>query len=302
MEKESRNWAELNTDCLIKVFEMVGLESLTLEIPFVCKSWYKASLNPQCWKILRFPPSLCEDEDSWWYDDGFIGRFMDEYRIQNFSVTGCYMHGSYTFGPTPFQDFFGELAKLQQVGSVRDYQSKFEKLLSKVGRLPPSRCPSLKYLGLPSNLLSVHGELIQELISKWKDLQQLFLGDTEFSFKEILIQISLNCKNFNGLSAKGYVGNKEASAIATLLPNINYLWLKETTLPLESLKMILLGCRELVLLDARNCEGFEAEDDEILKMASHIKTFMTEGSCEYEEYEESLSYRDGCIDDDYCSD
>ncbi|KAL4190930.1 hypothetical protein AMTRI_Chr07g78300 [Amborella trichopoda] len=36
-------------------------------------------------------------------------------------------------GPTQFQDFFGELAKLQQFGTVRDYQTQFERLLTKVG-------------------------------------------------------------------------------------------------------------------------------------------------------------------------
>ncbi|XP_043705134.1 putative F-box/LRR-repeat protein 22 [Telopea speciosissima] len=205
---------------------MVGLESLTLEIPFVCKSWYKASLNPQCWKILRFPPSLCEDEDSWWYDDGFIGRFMDEYRIQNFSVTG-----------------FVKLVVR------RSHNSAVAVILptdctSEVLELISNQCPSLKYLGFPYDLLSVHhGKLIQELIK-----------------------------------ISNFVGDKEASAIANILPNIKYLRLKETSLPRESLKIILQGCRELVLLDARNCIGFEAEDDEILKMASHIKTFMFQGS------------------------
>ncbi|XP_043694404.1 uncharacterized protein LOC122645127 [Telopea speciosissima] len=52
------------------------------------------------------------------------------------------------FGPTPFQDFFGELAKLQQLGTVLDYQSQFEKLLSKVGHLPPHRQVSFFVSGL----------------------------------------------------------------------------------------------------------------------------------------------------------
>jgi hypothetical protein len=39
------------------------------------------------------------------------------------------------YGPTPFEDHFGELTKLQQLGSVREYQLQFEKLLSRVGEL-----------------------------------------------------------------------------------------------------------------------------------------------------------------------
>jgi hypothetical protein len=39
------------------------------------------------------------------------------------------------YGPTMFVDFFGDLSKLEQAGSVRDYQVQFERLLTRVGRL-----------------------------------------------------------------------------------------------------------------------------------------------------------------------
>jgi hypothetical protein len=39
------------------------------------------------------------------------------------------------YGPTPFEDPFGELTKLRQIGSVKDYQVQFEQLLSRVGKL-----------------------------------------------------------------------------------------------------------------------------------------------------------------------
>ncbi|KAK0573353.1 hypothetical protein LWI29_006880 [Acer saccharum] len=52
------------------------------------------------------------------------------------------------FGVTKFQDFFEDLIKLQQVGSVRDYQTQFEKLLAKVGYLPPNRQVSCFISGL----------------------------------------------------------------------------------------------------------------------------------------------------------
>lgn len=42
-------------DCLANVFQRVGMESLILDVPFVCKSWYKASLDPRCWEHLIFP-------------------------------------------------------------------------------------------------------------------------------------------------------------------------------------------------------------------------------------------------------
>jgi hypothetical protein len=41
------------------------------------------------------------------------------------------------YGPIVFVDFFGDLSKLEQVGSVRDYQVQFERLLTRVRRLAP---------------------------------------------------------------------------------------------------------------------------------------------------------------------
>ncbi|XP_028113652.1 uncharacterized protein LOC114311688 [Camellia sinensis] len=43
------------------------------------------------------------------------------------------------FGPTQFEDFFGDLTKLQQRGSVREYQTQFERLLTRAGSLTPQQ-------------------------------------------------------------------------------------------------------------------------------------------------------------------
>jgi hypothetical protein len=39
------------------------------------------------------------------------------------------------YGPTQFEDFFGDLTKLRQTGTVREYQGQYERLLSRAGRL-----------------------------------------------------------------------------------------------------------------------------------------------------------------------
>jgi hypothetical protein len=39
------------------------------------------------------------------------------------------------YGPTQFDDFFGDLTKLRQTGTVREYQGQYERLLSRAGRL-----------------------------------------------------------------------------------------------------------------------------------------------------------------------
>ncbi|GLT61288.1 hypothetical protein SLA2020_340070 [Shorea laevis] len=52
------------------------------------------------------------------------------------------------FGPSQFYDLFGELTKLQQEGSIKEYQSKFESLLPKIGTLSQSQQVSCFVIGL----------------------------------------------------------------------------------------------------------------------------------------------------------
>ncbi|KAA8544251.1 hypothetical protein F0562_022263 [Nyssa sinensis] len=73
------------------------------------------------------------------------------------------------FGPTEFEDFFGDLTKLRQSSRVHDYQTQFEKLLSRAGRLTPAQHVGCFISGLkesirievqasqPLNLLTVVG-------------------------------------------------------------------------------------------------------------------------------------------------
>ncbi|CAL9031412.1 unnamed protein product [Prunus brigantina] len=46
----------------------------------------------------------------------------------------------------------------------------------------------------------------------------------------------------------------------------------------DGLVTLLRGCKDLVMLDAKDCSGFDENDDEISKLASHISKFMCEGS------------------------
>ena len=58
--KGRKKWENMEMDCLVNIFGRVGIESLALDVPFVCKSWYKATLNPLCWQSLIFPIDLRE--------------------------------------------------------------------------------------------------------------------------------------------------------------------------------------------------------------------------------------------------
>ena len=75
-------------DILVNVLGRVGMESLLLDVPYVCKSWYKASREHQCWENLIFPTYIKYDdimeEDS--PDRAFAERLAVNYQ-ENLSVT-----------------------------------------------------------------------------------------------------------------------------------------------------------------------------------------------------------------------
>lgn len=101
-----RRWDQLNLDCLLNVFGRVGMEELLYDVPFVCKSWHKASHNPSCWKCLIFPDidhNAIDEYESIEPDASsvdteckprnfgtFYDRFMHVYHIDSsrFSISG----------------------------------------------------------------------------------------------------------------------------------------------------------------------------------------------------------------------
>lgn len=78
-----RKWEDLPINCLVLIFEKVDLASLTLGVPFVCKSWYEAYLDPACWKVLDLG-----DTDIFVPDSRFVEGFKRGYGVNNFSLRG----------------------------------------------------------------------------------------------------------------------------------------------------------------------------------------------------------------------
>ena len=93
---EGRKREDLSNDILVNVLGRVGMESLLLDVPFVCKSWYKACREPQCWEHLIFPTFIkpysgfnCWEDICWELEIpnwGFIKRLAITYQ-ENLSVT-----------------------------------------------------------------------------------------------------------------------------------------------------------------------------------------------------------------------
>ncbi|KAL5977323.1 hypothetical protein ACLOJK_021669 [Asimina triloba] len=118
---------------------------------------------------------------------------------------------------------------------------------------------------------------VSKYIHKWKNLEQLFMKIRPSCFVEIISEISHNCKNFTGLTARSYITDSDAKAIVEFLPKIKYLDLSNSFVSKDILPIILDGCEELEEFYVRNCTAFEV-DDEILKKASRLKVFKYDGS------------------------
>lgn len=231
---EMRKWVDLNIDLLVEIFVRVGTESLLeYNTPFVCKSWYQASLVPNCWETLVFPKFYCCDE--------FVKSIVD--RSQG----------------TPSHIVFQSQCPKQGLLYISQ------------------KCPDLKKLYMWQD--KQHDDpLTGDLICNWKKLEFLQIYRVK-NLKQILESISIHCKNFVGLDCSySYLLGAAVLAIVEFIPNIKHLKLKFSNLPKKYLVEILKGCKELNFLDVSNCMGFDANDAEILKLASHIRSFNCNGS------------------------
>ncbi|KAG9445022.1 hypothetical protein H6P81_016362 [Aristolochia fimbriata] len=122
----------------------------------------------------------------------------------------------------------------------------------------------------------------QNMIGKWKDLRHLKMAPLPWNLEEILREISSHCKHFMGLEMSGWIGWEQVSAIVNLLPQIKHLHLHLTPVPewifqlqIKHLLSILEGCKELEVLDVKDC--WVEVDDKLLEMAAHIRRFECSG-------------------------
>ncbi|XP_061991102.1 F-box/LRR-repeat protein At3g48880-like [Rosa rugosa] len=267
--EDQRMWEDLNTDCLVNIFGRVGMESLLLDIPFVCKSWYKASLIPSCWQCIIFP-DFSADQTFDFSRQGvepntICQRFLSEFRIDksHFSSTA--------FMKCVINHSRGKATSITLPAYCTQEAVEFV----------AHECPDLVFLDISRYLLFTPSrKLISDLICKWENLVELWLS-WSYNLEKILSQISVHCKSFCSLRVSyASIHKDEALTITTLVPNIKYLNLRSADFDRDSLVSILRSCKSLVLLDVRDCVGFNEADEEILKLSSHISKFICEGSKE----------------------
>ena len=94
---------------------------------------------------------------------------------------GLYTH----YGPIEFDDFFGDLMKLKQMGSMREYQSQFERLLSRVGKLPPAQQVGCFISGLEEHLrIDVQALKPTSSLFAIVDLARLYEAKSQFQHQQ----------------------------------------------------------------------------------------------------------------------
>ncbi|KAM7485796.1 hypothetical protein LguiA_001805 [Lonicera macranthoides] len=251
---EIRKWEDLSTDCLVNVLGRVGIESLILAVPFVCKSWCNATRSPLCWQNL---------------DLSTVSLFQ--------------------FFKPPFEKrvragITGKISLTAFIKCVILRSSGFATRIAFPGRcehealvLAANVCPALKTLELPSLVEldhNQHGKLntVKDLICKWKNLESLTLESRQ-EMTDILEQIGIHCKSFVSLSIKGTcISYYEASAIVKHIPNIESLSLRQCDIKGADLVAILKGCNQLSSFDISCCNVKNRDDGEILELASCIST------------------------------
>ncbi|CAL5357477.1 unnamed protein product [Camellia sinensis] len=208
---EGEKGKELNMDCLVNVLGRVGIESLLIDVPFVCKSWYKATKSPLCWRQLDFLEISLDDFTSLF----FLARLVDDYQVK---------------GKFSFTSIVKTLVKRSATSAM--YVS-----LPGSGFCDEEVCPNLIVLELPVDIDHDVVSKVPKLTSNWKCLEFLRFGTT-FKMKEILAQISIHYKNFVGFSAShADIKKDEATSIVTSVPNIEYLELRMEGRKWEELNM-----------------------------------------------------------------
>ncbi|KAL5702394.1 hypothetical protein ACHQM5_027619 [Ranunculus cassubicifolius] len=249
MAQRRKQWENLHADYLIQILNKVGRKSLLSSAQLVCKSWYQASLFTNCWKDLDF----CVIH---------YGCPYDVTRVIKLAIS--FSKGTATRVVLPKTHI-----PSQALSCILD------------------GCPNLNILGLPVVPFNFEkNNDFKTMFRRLKHLEALELGYCNpDNFSTMLSEICVHCKYWDSLSISPPTPNVErvileedARAIVELVPEkIKCLNLR-CRITRESLVMIIRGCKRLIRLDVRDCVGFDAGDNEILKMASSIRNFMDEGS------------------------
>lgn len=249
------SWKEMERDCLVCIFQKLSLEDLTVSVPFVCKSWQRASLDPLCWRVLDFREL---DFMPW-------RKFAKRFAVQ------------YPLSPFLFSAFLKFTVRRSCRLAVELRFPQFSQVSMDDLVYVSNECPRLKILALSNLRLEDHVH-IPELVGKWKELEHLEMESNPSSFPKLAAEINLNCRRFSGLKMAG-LRTEDALAIVKHLPMLKYLNLSDSFMAKETLLMLMDACKEVEVLIVRHCIGFGG-DEEVLAAAAaaRVGVFEHDGS------------------------
>lgn len=141
-------------------------------------------------------------------------------------------------------------------------------------------------LMLPPSICNSNFDIIPSLIAKLKNLEILGVGISFYEWTvEIFKLIGSHLPNFVGLFITSrYIDDYITLAIVVLLPKLKQLFINQARISKENIILIMQSCEELMHLEARNCIGFDEDDEDILKHSSTIKNFRCDGSRSFDDF------------------
>ncbi|KAJ6797108.1 F-box/LRR-repeat protein-like [Iris pallida] len=248
-----RKWEEMERDCLVCIFQRLSLEDLTLSVPLVCKSWFGASLDPLCWRVLDF-------------------QRLDFMPWRRFAKR---VAAHYPLSPFSFSAFLRFAVRRSRGLAVELRFPLFLQVSMDDLVYASNECPRLKILVLRS-LRREDQVRLPKLVGTWKELEHLEMASNPSSFPDVAAEISRSCSNFSRLKMAG-LRAEDAVAIVNHLPRLRYLNLSNSYMPKGTLLRIMSACEEMEVLIVNHCVGFQS-DEELLARASRIRVFKQEGS------------------------
>ncbi|KAJ7969981.1 F-box/LRR-repeat protein [Quillaja saponaria] len=229
-----RSWEDMDTDILVKIFQLFDIFELTSGIAHVCSAWRLASCDPLLWKVLDL--SMLKSNfikiplEPFVYVDGRSDRTLTRLLKTSLSLSrGNIMTLIFHFNLYVSDDQLTYTAE---------------------------RSPQLRRLVLPAwNRIKKTG--MCKAIQGWKELESLTMPSIA-NPPYLLQEIAGNCKNFHELKIMGPFDIVFASSLAMYLPKLRVLSLRCSMLYKDALIFILESLQYLEVLNISHCLLVEA--------------------------------------------
>jgi hypothetical protein len=271
-------WADMETDCLVHVLQLLDLDDLAAAAPLVCRGWRRAASDPSLWRALDLRRGHPARFMPW---GALAAAYKRRYGVPRFALAG-----------------FLRLCVARARGAAAD--------VALPPLLPPAEigivargCPRLRRLALPP-LPAANEALLLDLVPSWPLLEHLELEAKPSAFPALAASLAQHCPNFVSLKTSGAVKPEDANALARSLPSLRSLCLDRSYLPRQELLAVLAGCRrELRDFSARSCIGFDENDEEVKRQAAGIERFDVGGSRMVDDLEDEFAGADESCDSSY---